>query len=242
MRNPRAHPGRLAALLLVLVASSCAATLERSNRFFYGFNQTLDCAGLRPVSEVYHGVVPGPVQNCVSNAFDNFTYLNVSLNGFLQGKGKQGGSDLLRFLVNSTLGIGGLFDVASKLGLEEHDEDFGQTLGVWGVPSGPYLVLPGLGPSSVRDAWQYPIGFLTNPFSYVPFDEGQTSFRIVQAIDLRTRNRDRIRRRDESAMDPYVFTMEAYLQRRAFLVADGEGEELQAADELDDLLEEVEDF
>src|SRR5690606_5704408 len=126
--------------------------LEPANRAFFTFNETLDQYLIRPVAETYVEVAPRPMRTAVTNFFNNLTYLNVILNSFLQGKFYQGVNDTARFVINSTLGVGGLFDVATDAGLPAHQEDFGQTLAVWGASQGAYLYLPVRGPNSVRDA------------------------------------------------------------------------------------------
>src|SRR5882724_5409522 len=148
-----------AALLFVLLACAPAARgagaskdpLERFNRATFAFNDLLDRMVARPAARAYKRAVPEPVRHSVSNFVANLAYPTVAVNSALQGKLRDAGSDTARFLVNTVLGIGGLFDPASHMGLAAHDEDFGQTLGAWGVPAGPYLVLPLLGPSDMRD-------------------------------------------------------------------------------------------
>ena len=150
----------LALLLLAALAglTGCASTgskvdpWEKSNRFFYQANDSLDRYALKPLADGYVKVVPQPVRNGIGNGFANLEYGNVILNDFLQARWNQGWSDSGRMLVNSTVGIAGFFDVATPLGLPSHDNDFGITLGKWGAKPGPYLVLPLFGPSSVRDA------------------------------------------------------------------------------------------
>jgi phospholipid-binding lipoprotein MlaA len=223
-------PLRAAALFLALVLGSCAAArpdrdppvLGRINRYVDEVNLALDRALLGPLAELYAGLVPGFLRRRVSSFFANLGYLDVVLNDLLQGKLRQGGRDAARFLVNSTAGAGGLFDVATDLGFEEHDEDFGQTLGVWGLESGPYLVLPVLGPSSARDAWRWPVSVLTNPLSWSDDQDLQLSLRLLSAAEQRDRFAGRLAERDRSSIDPYAFTRSAYLQRREFLVHDGD--------------------
>jgi len=154
--------------------TACASSGNRDpweglNRFFFGLNKVLDSIIAQPLSELYVAIVPEPVRDVVRNFFDNLGYLNVIVNALLQGKFDQALEDSGRMLVNSTLGIAGLFDVATDLGLERHEEDFGQTLAVWGVEQGPYLVLPVLGPTTTRDVWSVPVVVGTNPLIYVNF-------------------------------------------------------------------------
>ena len=161
----------------------------------------------------------------IANFFSNLSDPLIALNQLLQGKPDKAASDLPRFVVNSTLGVGGLFDPASEFGLEKHNEDFGQTLGVWGVPSGPYLVLPLLGPSNLRDAparvapWLYRLAYL-DLFS---IEGAGTSMTVSGWVNDRSQAAQQIDAVESVALDPYVFVREAYLQRREFLVRDGDG-------------------
>jgi phospholipid-binding lipoprotein MlaA len=217
-------------LTLLLVVSGCATTpssegsgdpLEPMNRHIYKFNDKLDKAVLKPVADFYVRVTPEPVRNSVSHFFDNVKYPNVILNDFLQGKLQNGLDDIGRFTVNTTMGIVGLFDVASKMGMKPHDEDFGQTLGWWGSPAGPYLVLPLLGPNTVRDSPDLVVSTVTNVLFYVPTAAVTIPLSVLGVIDMRARASNAIRFVNEAALDPYVFTREAYLQRRVFLIYDG---------------------
>ena len=140
--------------------------LEGFNRAMYTFNDKLDKYVLKPVAKGYHAVAPTPVRRSVANFFSNLHDPAVMLNNLLQGKPGQAASDLGRFMVNSTIGIFGLFDVSSKFGLPKHDEDFGQTLAVWGVGDGPYLVLPFFGPSNMRDAPALVVDWETYPLNH----------------------------------------------------------------------------
>jgi phospholipid-binding lipoprotein MlaA len=235
----------LAVLLAAWCSSGCAATLEKTNRVVYWANETVDEGVFQPITKLYLGVVPRPVRTMVSNFVDNLSYLDTVLNDFLQGKAKQGGEDLGRFLANTTLGVVGLFDIATELGLEEHDEDFGQTLGVWGLPSGPYLVLPLFGPSTVRDVPGIIVTSVTTPVvllrPVVLLSESAlvVPVQAVSAVDLRARAQGDLEARDASAIDPYVFTKEAYMQRRAFLVHDGRVPEEDSKREFESLLDDL---
>src|SRR3990172_4959432 len=174
--------------------------LEGFNRAMYTFNDKLDRYVLKPLAKGYRAITPAPVSKSISNFFSNLHDPAIMLNNLIQGKPKQAASDLGRVLVNSTIGIAGLFDVASKMGLEKHNEDFGQTLAVWGVGDGPYLVLPFFGPSNVRDGAALPV---------------ETIYRraqLLHASDIL----------DQAAgQDPYVFVREASRQRRRNLIYDG---------------------
>lgn len=218
-------------LLLVLIPvllGGCATTAdnpdpwEPMNRKFHNLNLTLDRAIMQPVAETYVKVLPRVIRTAISNFYDNLRMPKVIINALLQGKGLQALDDTGRFIMNSTLGIGGFFDLASDVNLPLHDEDFGQTFAVWGVPPGPYLELPFLGPSTARDVWDIPLSIYTNPlnplFNIGPATIPETVFGI---IDGRARVLAAVRFRDESALDTYVFQREAFLQRRQFLIHDG---------------------
>ncbi|MEX2517238.1 MAG: VacJ family lipoprotein [Gammaproteobacteria bacterium] len=217
-------------LLSLLALGGCATTqgpggdtndpLEPGNRFFYGVNETLDGAFVKPLAEFYVYATPEPVRESVNNLFGNLGYINVILNSFLQGKADDGWSDTARFLVNSTLGIGGLFDVATDMGLPSRQEDFGQTLAVWGSGEGAYMYLPIWGPTTVRDAPGIAVSTVTNPLFYLT---GAALYPVTALgiINTRANVLEATRLRDEAALDAYVFTREAYLQRRNYLIFDG---------------------
>lgn len=217
--------------------------LERVNRFFYAFNQGFDRFLLKPVATGYRAVMPDLVQTMVTNGIDNVLTIETVVNDVLQGKPGQAGQDTGRLLLNSTFGLGGLFDPASDVGLERHEEDFGQTLAVWGAPAGPYLVLPILGPSTVRDSLRWPALTLVNPLTWVDSAAASWTFRGVFMVDRRSVFYEAMEIRDESA-DPYVFTRETWLQRRRYQVAGEEDQELEQerSEELEDLLDELGDF
>src|SRR5690349_9104818 len=169
---------RLRALACVTVAllvlGGCASTggnpqdpLEPLNRGIYKFNDVADHLIIKPAAEIYRDVVPAVVRTGVSNFFSNINDVIVALNSLLQGKVTQAGLDVSRIVVNTTVGVLGIFDVATDLGLEKHNEDFGQTLGYWGIGSGPYFVLPFLGPSSARDSVGLLADWKTDPKTYV---------------------------------------------------------------------------
>ena len=224
---------RLAVYLSVLIWSTGCATaqsadvaasdndvLEPMNRHMYRINDFLDQTVAEPIADVYLEYMPKPIRNSISNFLDNVAYPNVILNDFLQGKGKQGLEDSGRFVVNSTFGLFGIWDMATHLGLEAHDEDFGQTLGVWGLDDTTYLVLPLIGPNSVRDAPGLGVSTLTNLLFYVS-NPVAIPITVLGLVDRRARVADAVNFRDEAAVEPYLFTREAYLQRRKFLIHDG---------------------
>jgi phospholipid-binding lipoprotein MlaA len=214
-------PPRLALLLSLSFLPACATThskvdpFEPTNRVFYQFNDGLDAVIFKPLSDGYVLIVPREIRTGLSNGFDNLGYFNVILNDFLQAKWEQGWSDSGRMFVNSTLGVAGLFDPATSMGLQKHDNDFGITLGKWGAPAGPYLVIPLLGPSTARDVPDIGMQFLTNPLTWADLPLAATiSVSAEQAIDTRSRMDQEVRFRDKAAIDPYVFTRDAYLQYR----------------------------
>lgn len=222
---------RLSALIAALVlASGCATNAtplnpndpwEPGNRQVYDFNDDLDRKVLAPAASGYSAVTPRFVRRGVTNFFNNVTYPKVIVNSFLQGKGRQGLADTGRFLINTTLGVVGLFDVATPLGLPANNEDFGQTFAVWGANSGPYLVLPGYGPSTVRDSMDIPLSIAVNPLTYTVAWTVSVPLAVLYAVNLRANLDQAARLREEAAHDPYVFTRSAYLQYRQSLIHDG---------------------
>lgn len=217
-------------LLCALFAAGCATTpagvnhsdpLEPVNRKVYAFNDALDKHLLKPVADAYVKVTPKPVQTSVSNFYNNLTYPDVFLNQFLQGKILLGLSDVGRFVVNTTVGIVGLFDPASDIGLVAHNEDFGQTLAVWRVPQGAYLVLPFLGPDTVRNTPDIVTSTLTNALFYVGNLYVTLPLSVLGVIDTRVQASGSITLVSQAALDPYVFVREGYLQHREFLIFDG---------------------
>ncbi len=204
---------------------------ESFNRSMYSFNETVDEYALKPVAEGYTAITPTPVRKGVGNFFSNLDDVVVIFNDLLQLKVGQFFSDVGRVVVNSTVGIYGLIDWASDMGLEKHDEDFGQTLGYWGVSSGPYLVLPFIGPSSVRDTGGILVDRDTvNPISKevhegtpIPDRAGDANLglTLIDVVDTRARLLGAGRVLGIAALDEYIFLRDAYLQRRENLVYDG---------------------
>ncbi|MFN8546172.1 MAG: VacJ family lipoprotein [Candidatus Binatia bacterium] len=196
--------------------------IEPVNRGIFRFNDAVDTWVLEPVATGWHWVMPDPVEKAVSRFFDNLRFPIVLVNDVLQGKVVAGASDVGRFAVNTTAGVAGFFDPATHLGLDRHDEDFGQTLGAWGLPPGPYLVLPFLGPSTIRDTG----GLAVDAATYVPvwFVEWYvtTGSRLVEAVNTRAHYLDEVRKNKEAALDYYEFVRDAYLQHRRALVNDSE--------------------
>lgn len=226
------HLWHAAALLLVLGGTGCATLppnagqdprdpWEKVNRNVFAFNEGLDAAVLKPVAELY-AKLPDGLRECFSNAFSNLRGPSTAINNALQGKPEEAVSDVGRFLVNSTIGIAGCFDPATDLGLERHREDFGQTLGVWGFESGPFVMLPVLGPSSVRDA----VGILAvEPFLdlnfYIDYPGVEYSILALRIVNERAELLPADRLINEAALDKYSFIRDGYLQRRRSLVYDG---------------------
>jgi phospholipid-binding lipoprotein MlaA len=195
--------------------------LEGFNRAVYGLNDKLDRALFKPIAKGYEKVLPEVVRSCISNGFGNVQDVPASLNNFLQGKFKDGGSDMCRVAINSTVGVLGCFDVASKWGFEKHNEDFGQTLGVWGVPSGPYIVIPFFGPSTFRDGPALFVDAYMDPTHYIPFVAWRNRLYGLRLVDKRAAALDTTNFIDNAALDPYVFVRDAFLSRRRSLVNDG---------------------
>jgi len=205
---------------------------EDINRVTHNINDTLDNAIAKPVAEVYGEITPEFIQNRVTRFFKNLAEIDTFINQLLQGKPKLALNDFGRFTINSTIGLYGLFDPATKLGLQAHDEDFGQTLGVWGVPDGPYIVLPVIGPSNARDLLSRPISsFLSGTFAMTDTDV-RITLTLLDAIETRERYLD-----FEAMMtgDVYTFMKDAYVQSRDYEILDGEVED-------DDFLEDFDDF
>ena len=238
---------QLGLVLALALSPGCQAPLEAWNRSMFAVNEAIDDAVLEPVAKGYRAVIPDRMRAGISNFFDNALSVETIANDLLQGEFARGGTAFLRFAINTLVGFGGIFDPASEMGLEEHREDFGQTLAVWGVPSGPYVVLPLLGPSTLRDSTRYPVAWFAAPWRYAGGFDGEEAMRALQFIDQRGRAQLALDVRDDSAIDPYLFTKEAWLQRRAFDIENRDAEPIQEDtqaedDELDDLLDGLDDF
>ena len=193
---------------------------ESLNRDSYEFSDAIDRAVLVPVARGYQRITPDPVEQGITNFFANLNGVANSANGFLQGKPKSGAQEFGRFLVNSTLGVVGIFDVATKVGLESHPEDFGQTLAVWGWRESSYVYVPFLGPSTVRDL---PTTFFRG---YIPRlllgSSYHWSMTGVDVINTRASLLSVTETRDASALDGYTFTKDGFIQRRQYLIYDGD--------------------
>lgn len=217
----------LAGMLLLLPVAGATETpddWEGLNRKIFSFNDFFDRLFLKPVAKTYKNVVPSPVRQGVSNVFNNLDTPGTVINQFLQGKPKDGISDSGRFLVNSTLGIAGIFDVASRMGLPKHQEDFGQTFGVWGAGSGNHVVIPFRGSSTVRDTFGMVLDTFTNPLRFLSPSEAQYSAVGLYITDARVDLLAAESLMGESG-DAYLFQRDAFLQRREYLVRDGNVEE-----------------
>jgi phospholipid-binding lipoprotein MlaA len=222
---------RAVILLGVLLATGCATIdpefadprdpWESLNRSVFSFNEGVDKAVMKPLSQIYKAVTPDPIDQGITNFFNNIGDVASFVNNLLQFKIKSALNDIGRVVINTTVGIGGLFDVASNLNLPRQNEDFGQTLGVWGMGSGPYMVLPFLGPSSGRDTLGKVGDWFTNPTHCIEDSTLRYSLRGLDILDTRGDLLNTTRVIDEAALDPYVFMRDAYLQRRLDKVYDG---------------------
>jgi len=228
---------RLLALSLVAMMFGCASIpagvppspddpWESFNRSVFEFNEGLDKYVLKPVVSGYRFVLPEFIREGVYNFFSNYNDIYTALNNLLQGKPDFAFNDLMRVVVNTTIGLGGLIDLATPGGLEKHKEDFGQTFGVWGIPSGPYVVLPFFGPSSVRDTFGTVADLETDYlFKYIPdvgLRNSLTGLRVVNARNTYYEAGDLL---DGAAIDKYSFLRDAYIQRRKYQINEGRDDE-----------------
>lgn len=217
-----------AAALALGLASGCASVngdardpLEGFNRAMYAFNEGFDEAIGKPVASAYQSVVPEPVRIWVRNFFANLADLFIGVNNLLQGKPEQAVNDWARFAFNSTLGLFGINDVATEMGLEKHNEDFGQTFGRWGVSEGAYIVWPLLGPSTIRDSVGLVLDYRFDPVVRHRPRDPRNFMIVLRATSTRADLLDASRILEEAALDKYVFQRDAHLQRRRSLVHDG---------------------
>lgn len=234
---------RVAALAVAVAALAGCSTIRESrggpgqrldpwekwNRKVFNFNEDVDKAVLKPVATVYSDVVPQPVRRGVSNFFSNFADAWSAINNMLQGKFELGFEDATRVGANTLFGLFGILDVASEMGLDHHYEDFGQTLGRYGVGAGAYVVLPILGPSTVRDALAQPLDRLASPPAFFDGTKTQIGFTLLQIVNTRASLLGATRVIDDISLDKYTFVRDAYLQRRRSLVFDGDVPETPAA-------------
>jgi phospholipid-binding lipoprotein MlaA len=199
---------------------------EELNRTSFQINETVDSVILKPIAV-------SPIKHGITNFFRNLKEVDNTVNQLLQGKPKSAANDLGRFVINSTIGLGGLIDVASNMGLERHDEDFGQTLGVWGIPSGPYIMIPMLGPSSTRDLLSRPISSFLGGTFHMDDNNVRISLTALDAVETRERLLD-----VESLLsgDKYDFVRDSYSQSREYEIKDGIDIEDDFVDDMDDFL------
>jgi phospholipid-binding lipoprotein MlaA len=225
----RRRPALARAALAVAVAliAGCAAApsrddpLEPMNRALYEFHDTVDTAVVKPVAQAYIDVVPELIRTGVSNVFNNIEDLISAVNDLLQGKLDKLDNDLARVLLNTAFGVGGIFDLASMVGLERGNEDFGQTFGAWGLPQGPYLFVPFFGPTTVRDGSGTLVRIMVGPVGYIGEVPLRNSLYGLGAVDIRAQALSAGAIVDTAALDRYLFIRNAYLQRRRYLLYDG---------------------
>ena len=218
-------------LSISIVSEEVNDPFEDFNRKTFEFNENVDEKLLKPIAKFYSNFPP-KVKNGVSNFFNNLEDVETSINQILQGKPKKSINDITRFIINSTIGLVGFIDVASKIGLERHEEDFGQTLAVWGVGSGPYIMLPGLGPSTLRDTLSRPVSSFSSVTFHMTDADVNFALKGIDAIETRERLLD-----VESLLsgDKYSFVKDAYIQSMNYEIKDG-------IDVEDDFVDDMEDF
>ncbi len=233
----------LLAACLIMLLTGCATTetqspqdpLESVNRAVFSFNEGVDKAVIHPLAKGYKAITPEPVDQGITNFFANLSDIGSAINNLLQLKPTRALSDTGRVAVNTTIGIGGLFDVATRMGLEKTGEDFGQTLGYWGVPAGPYIVWPILGPSDLRDSvgkvgdwYMDPLNYAGTPdwpreWKYGITEDWQWGLWLVSYIDTRADLLNAEEVLDVAALDRYTYLRDAYLQHRQSLIDDNKG-------------------
>lgn len=237
----------LAAGAAVLL-SGCASTnpkdpFEKYNRAVFSFNDAVDRTALKPAATAYKNYTPEFFQTGVNNFFGNLSDLWSSVNNFAQLKGQDGLNDFTRFAVNSTIGLLGVLDIATPAGLKKHNEDLGQTLGYWGIPSGPYLMLPLLGPSTVRDTAVLPGDWWGDAWTHVNDIPWRNGGIVGRAVDQRASVLDASNLLEDAALDRYEFIRDGYLQRRNSKVLDTEKSQERAEkvqEKIDKVQEKVE--
>lgn len=225
-----AHRLRFAAVCAIVglgALGGCATThdprdpLEPINRGVYKFNDAIDTMFLKPAAQVYEGVTPAVARTGVSNVFANINDVVVALNNLLQGKFAEAASDVGRVLINTTAGLFGIFDVATPVGLEKHDEDFGQTLGYWGIGDGPYLVLPIVGPRNLRDTAGLIVDWEVDPVVQIDPSRSRNQVLGLRIVSRRAELLGASQLLSVAALDEYEFVRDAYIQRRHNLIHDG---------------------
>lgn len=227
-----------AAVLAVVLLQGCATgpganpadPLEPFNRAMFGFNEGVDRAVLKPVATVYRDVTPQPVRTGVTSFFGNISDVWATVNNLLQGKGEAAADSLFRVTTNTIWGLGGIFDVATEMKIPKHTEDFGQTLGVWGVGSGPYLVLPLLGPSTVRDTAGLLVDSQLDVVTQASNVRVRNSLTTLRVVNVRANLLGAGDVLDQAALDKYSFTREIYQQRRSSLIGNAPAEKEERFD------------
>ncbi len=224
-------PIRAVTVLMVSLAAGCASVPPEArdprdpwqpfNRAVFKFNTDFDNAFVKPVAQAYQAVTPQLLNEGITNFFNNIADINSAVNNTLQFKLSRTGSDIGRLFINTTVGFVGFIDVASNVGLPSYKEDFGQTLGYWGFGAGPFFMMPLLGPSSVRDTFGFAGDVVVDPFFSLGEEEIYWGFVTLRVVDRRAGLLDAIELVDEAAIDPYTLVRDAYLQRREYLVHDG---------------------
>jgi len=219
-------------LSISIISDEVNDPFEEFNRKTFEFNENVDEKILKPVAKFYSNFPP-KIKNGVTNFFNNLEDVETSINQVLQGKPKKSINDISRFIINSTIGLAGFIDVASKIGLERHEEDFGQTLAVWGVRSGPYIMLPGLGPSTLRDTLSRPVSSFSSITFHMTDTDVNVALKTIDAIETRERLLD-----VESLLsgDKYSFVKDAYIQSINYEIKDGINVEDDFIDDMDDFL------
>jgi phospholipid-binding lipoprotein MlaA len=224
-------PARIKSLTLAVAAAGllagCATSgnpkdpIEGFNRAMFAFNEGLDSAIIKPVATGYEAALPSPVRTGVTNFFGNIEDLLIGVNNLLQGKAPEAFSDLGRVAINSTIGLLGLFDIASDAGLEKHDEDFGQTFGRWGVGNGAYVVIPVFGPRTARDTAGLILDVAADPLTHLGAGDGRDVLLVLRAVNDRANLLPADKVVEEAALDKYSYIRDGYLQRRRNLIHDG---------------------
>ncbi|MBD8049450.1 MlaA family lipoprotein [Limnohabitans radicicola] len=211
----------LAALQCSAMAADARDPWEAMNRRIYAFNDVVDTAVVRPVAQVYDKVLPKFARTGVHNFLGNLSDVWSMANSALQLKGQATAETLMRVSVNSVFGMAGVLDIATEMGIEKRKEDFGQTLGYWGVPSGPYVVLPILGPSTLRDGLALPLDFKGDPSQNVRDTATRSTLTVLRVTDLRASLLKTVDTVKAASLDPYSFVRDAYLQKRENDIYDG---------------------
>ncbi len=226
-------------VFLIILLNGCLSprSLENYNRSVYKINKTVDKFTLKPITRAYQTITPDPVEKGVTNFFNNLKEVITVTNSLLQGKIDNAILSSSRLVWNTTVGLGGIFDVASAMNIKANKEDFGQTLQTWGVPSGPYVVLPFFGPSTVTDTVGRAGDVLWSPINQYNWDKNAFPYGVIAMsyIDKRSRLLGAEKLVGSASVDEYSFVKNAYLQRRQALVNDGEVKDQAMEDDLDDL-------